>query len=598
MKKILLSVLAICIIVAFYSFDKGTKQTTANVGTQACKTCHSTYYNQWKNTGHAQIHLMPTDFSIRPTLPATINMGASYGNATVTLAKNGSLFEVTLNPATGSPVTYQVQYMYGYNYKQRYLVKVENSYYIVPIQWNMVKYKDNSSGTWATYNPGTWFTSSGALKSIDNTFRKKSYDKNCMGCHVSGTDIVKTINGNDTAWVGTWANSSDTLNVKVGCENCHGSGTTHIAGPSTSNIFGPTAMNAAGLQRQQEVCGQCHFRGSSTNKTYEYPWDEVNNLPYTPGSVLSDYIANWQSFLNVFGGPGVWADLVTPRQHHQQWQDMGISGHSLTQNCYSNCHDPHSGAAGYPHQLKMNAEDNSLCISCHSNFGTVGSPNQAAITLHTKHSYDPTNVSNTGGTSRCVSCHMAKTATTANAYDIAVHNFRVIPPSATLQYYGTTTPTLGMVNSCSVSCHRNPSASAVPTFGIASDATLTNWNQQTDSLLADTLDSWYQQQTWTLSTPINLSEGNYSLEQNYPNPFSQSTTITFTMPNSNFVSLKIYDITGKEVYVLVNERKQAGTYSVNWNGVAANGMNVSNKIFFARLEAGEFTKTIKMLMVR
>ena len=85
----------------------------------------------------------------------------------------------------------------------------------------------------------------------------------------------------------------------------------------------------------------------------------------------------------------------------------------------------------------------------------------------------------------------------------------------------------------------------------------------------------------------------FSLSQNYPNPFNPSTKINYELPKDNFVSLKIYDMTGKEVVSLVNEMKVAGYYTVNFNGV-----NLSSGIYFYSIKAGEFVNTKKMLLVK
>ncbi|MCC6864705.1 MAG: T9SS type A sorting domain-containing protein [Ignavibacteria bacterium] len=86
---------------------------------------------------------------------------------------------------------------------------------------------------------------------------------------------------------------------------------------------------------------------------------------------------------------------------------------------------------------------------------------------------------------------------------------------------------------------------------------------------------------------------NYELLQNYPNPFNPSTTIEYSIPKDAIVTMKIYDILGKEVATLVNEQKSAGTYIVNWN---ASGF--SSGIYFYRINAGEFTATKKMYLVK
>ncbi len=86
---------------------------------------------------------------------------------------------------------------------------------------------------------------------------------------------------------------------------------------------------------------------------------------------------------------------------------------------------------------------------------------------------------------------------------------------------------------------------------------------------------------------------NFVLSQNYPNPFNPETTIKFSIPTQQFVSLKVYDILGNEVATLVSEVKQAGNYQVKLNGA-----NLSSGIYFYSLKAGNFTKTLKMTLIK
>lgn len=599
MKKILPFALILLAVLYFsFSGEKSVKSVGQYRGTQACSGCHSSVAQKLNASMHSKIHLPATSANVRPAWTGSVSMGSAYSNVTATLAMTGSTYQITLNPTTGSPVTYDVVYTYGYGWKQRYLVKIENSYYIMPIQWNLKGYKDNSSGTWAAYNPNKWFTTSGTLLPLTNKFRTYSWDKNCSGCHITGNKVTRTITGADTAWVSTWANNSSNLNMTVGCESCHGPGSFHTSSFSASDIFGPTNINAAPLARQQEMCGQCHSRSASTSKTYEFPWNEAKDSSYYPGQVLAEFYTNWGILYNVFGAPGTWPDSLTARQHHQQWQDMLYSKHAQNINCHR-CHDPH-GPTAYRHQLKLDPDNNDACLECHTNFGTVGNPDQNKIMAHTKHSYDPTNQNQTGGSSRCVSCHMATVATTANSYDIHSHSWKVVKPIKTLQKKGVTTPTKGMLNSCAVSCHRNPGStngtSNVPTFGIAADATLTDWTQSTDSILADTLNRWFNNQVWTQISTLADDAGVHSLEQNYPNPFQGKTQINFSVPVRENVSLIVYDITGKEVCKLAEGIMEKGTYTVNFD--ATNFDYVSSNIYFYQFKAGNFTQTKKMICLK
>jgi len=85
----------------------------------------------------------------------------------------------------------------------------------------------------------------------------------------------------------------------------------------------------------------------------------------------------------------------------------------------------------------------------------------------------------------------------------------------------------------------------------------------------------------------------YSLSQNYPNPFNPSTTIRYQIPKQGIVTLKIYDITGKEIETLVNELQSPGTYEVNWNAG-----KYSSGVYFYKIESENFTDTKRMLLVK
>ncbi|MCX6165392.1 MAG: T9SS type A sorting domain-containing protein [Ignavibacteriae bacterium] len=86
---------------------------------------------------------------------------------------------------------------------------------------------------------------------------------------------------------------------------------------------------------------------------------------------------------------------------------------------------------------------------------------------------------------------------------------------------------------------------------------------------------------------------NYSLSQNYPNPFNPTTNVQFSIPNVQFVTLKVYDILGKEVATLVNEKLNAGTYETSFDG-----SNLTSGIYFYSLETQSYKETKKMIMIK
>jgi len=85
----------------------------------------------------------------------------------------------------------------------------------------------------------------------------------------------------------------------------------------------------------------------------------------------------------------------------------------------------------------------------------------------------------------------------------------------------------------------------------------------------------------------------YELGQNYPNPFNPSTTIKFSVPQNSMVTLKVYDILGKEVATLVNETKAAGSYEVNFRA-----LNLASGTYIYRLQTDGFTQTKKMMLMK
>ena len=93
-----------------------------------------------------------------------------------------------------------------------------------------------------------------------------------------------------------------------------------------------------------------------------------------------------------------------------------------------------------------------------------------------------------------------------------------------------------------------------------------------------------------------FSVNNFSLQQNYPNPFNPATTITFSLKKAGYVSLKIYDVLGREAAVLANSYLSQGMHSIIWN--AGSGHNLKSGVYFAHLKCRSGSKTIKMVLLK
>ncbi|MFQ5584811.1 MAG: FlgD immunoglobulin-like domain containing protein, partial [Calditrichia bacterium] len=91
----------------------------------------------------------------------------------------------------------------------------------------------------------------------------------------------------------------------------------------------------------------------------------------------------------------------------------------------------------------------------------------------------------------------------------------------------------------------------------------------------------------------------FYLFQNYPNPFNPVTIINYQLPIDNWVTLKVFDILGREVKTLLNEHKAVGTHTVQWDGTNDAGEPVGSGVYFYRFTAGEnFVRTNKMILMK
>ncbi len=90
----------------------------------------------------------------------------------------------------------------------------------------------------------------------------------------------------------------------------------------------------------------------------------------------------------------------------------------------------------------------------------------------------------------------------------------------------------------------------------------------------------------------------FSLNQNFPNPFNPKTGISFGLPNDGFVTFKVYDIMGRCVKTLVDEKLEAGTHTIIWDGTTDDGSRISSGVYFYKLSQGDNVITKKMMMLK
>lgn len=139
----------------------------------------------------------------------------------------------------------------------------------------------------------------------------------------------------------------------------------------------------------------------------------------------------------------------------------------------------------------------------------------------------------------------------------------------------------------------NSGASGFPSVIVSGSALHIVWNDNRDG----NTEIYYKKNP--TGNPIGITPVSavvpavYSLGQNYPNPFNPTTNILIGIPQSGFVKLSVFDITGKELVVPVNEVLRAGTYSID---IEATGL--TSGVYFYRIEASGFTETKKMMLIK
>ena len=127
-------------------------------------------------------------------------------------------------------------------------------------------------------------------------------------------------------------------------------------------------------------------------------------------------------------------------------------------------------------------------------------------------------------------------------------------------------------------------AAANPTyFNLKAEISVDGWTYWTDST----------KRTLTGIGKEKALPERYALEQNYPNPFNPATAISFSLPRKSFVSLKVFDALGREVAILLADELSAGTYSRQWNAAG-----LASGVYFCQLQAGLFSETRKLILLR
>ncbi len=452
----------------------------------------------------------------------------------------------------------------------------------------------------------------------------------CAPCHTTGWDTTLankgaddyvTNNGDGTFTVSDQTNFNKKKNVQ--CEDCHGPvqiGTNPPANhPSTGPVKGSLQFP------QAERCGKCH---SGDHNPYLEEWQQTkhslsttNASPFLQSMFRSDSNCaachTYQGFLQRVND-----STIVPRIN-----PPGDSA-ALPIVCVT-CHDPHD--ATNLHQLRLPAAQ--LCQKCHNPEYDINNPvpgteihNSTAFMLEGKGGYQYAGYTYDSSPHKdvvenlCVTCHVVSTpfvsssqiASTGHTFMpkgvkcIECHSdFDTLSTSFDFHHVQSEIDSLSGVLSAKLASSTSAD-SATDAFKrakfnydfVTADGSHGIHNYlYAKGLLESALLNYTPTGEGVLPAKGQMPN-KFDLGQNYPNPFNPSTSIAFSIPSRQTVRLRIYDVLGNLVTTLINQEMGAGNYSVTWNGTNTNGAQVTSGIYLYKIEAGPYSMTRKMVLMK
>ncbi len=356
------------------------------VGSQACRSCHQDIYDRWSKTRMANIVRDPK----------------THADA------------FAADPTTAPPELRfdknDVAFVYGSHWKQRYFKRSGDTYVPLTAQFNL------DTKQWSKYHVADnqdWWAKLYPDPAGDNSARPTG--PLCDGCHSVNYNI-------DTKQVSEW---------NVGCEQCHGAGSAHVADPVKATILNPARQNYV---QANDTCIQCHSQGqplSNPIKGKNYDWP----VGYHAGLKLADF---WKLEPHTLGETS-FTHFPDGTAHKNRMQGNDFVQSLMYERgitCFS-CHDVHGTANDA--LLREPADNNQMCLTCHGP-NTQNGPHAVSIAAHTHHP------ANSPG-SQCVACHMPKILPELPGGPfISTHTFHFVTPAET--------DALKIPNACNA-CHKD-----------------------------------------------------------------------------------------------------------------------------------------------
>ncbi|WP_242157649.1 tetratricopeptide repeat protein [Aestuariivivens sediminis] len=361
------------------------------LGDQVCQSCHSQEFEDWKDSHHDKAMAIASDSTVLGDFSSVTFRSQGVTSHFFT---RGNAYYVNTEGPDGNNHDYKIEYTFGIEPLQQYIVKFPNGrYQCLRTAWDTKKNK--------------WFDLYPDFKIIHSEWLHWSrgglnWNNMCSDCH--STNVRKNFKEETQSY-----NTQYAL-INVSCEACHGPGKTHVERAEnlgsdykvTNDLKMVPGTNSKLLVDQ---CARCHMRREQISEFYNFegtlldhyfPQLIVENIYYPDGQILDeDY---------------VYGSFIQSKMYHNEV------------TC-TNCHNPHS--------LKLKFVGNALCTQCHvpENYDTVN------------HHFHPMNTES----SACINCHMTGKFYMGNDFR-RDHSFRIPRPDQSLKY---DTP-----NACT-KCHDN-----------------------------------------------------------------------------------------------------------------------------------------------
>ena len=376
-------------------------------GSAACRDCHPSIYDSWKQTGMAKMFRRYEPANVLGDFNRQIEFKAENGLGTLRPGLRDGRHYMEVADASGSWNRFDIHYTIGSKWQQAYATELpDGRIQVFPIQFNL------ASRRWLNFwkvidPPGTERARIGGFHRMS---RATNYQVNCASCHTS--QLRTADSSRPTAF--------KSREHGINCEMCHGPSGDHVAaardarpGAQWSGQL-PVRFGEATAEAYLSVCGRCHMQSNLFDIGRR---GEVN------------YTGNSEAFYAPYKGRPIHEFSKKAFHSDGRFRETTFIGESFARSaCFlrggatcGNCHDPHPGdPAANPKSLKFLDDPDQMCLQCHAT--------RAGAERHTRHAAE-------SEASRCASCHMPKIMH-ALMFDASTHRIDDIPDAAATARFG------------------------------------------------------------------------------------------------------------------------------------------------------------------